>query len=99
MGHDSARYVDVGLEELGWARFRSSVVVSKLGFGIRSATGLPEIAYVATVQVEDTRQTPPRRRAFGISLRATHSDAVALDARVGAAVADVVRRVVEGTLR
>jgi uncharacterized protein YraI len=99
MGHDSARYVDVGLEELGWARFRSPVVLSKLGFGVRSATGLPEIVYVAAVQVDDTRTTPPTRRAFALALRATHSDPVALDARVGAEVAELVQRVVDGRLR
>ncbi|HBP20578.1 MAG TPA: hypothetical protein DEA08_22660, partial [Planctomycetes bacterium] len=54
LAHDPARYLDVALVQLGLAdRLRDVVILSKLGHGVRSATGLAEIAYVALLQAHD----------------------------------------------
>ncbi len=96
LGHDPARYVEVALDALGvTARVREVAIASKLGYGVRSATGLPEIAWVVAATLDDARTAPPVRRRFVLALRATGRDPVALDARVAAEVTEVLRRVLD----
>ncbi|MCW8137770.1 MAG: hypothetical protein KIT58_02585 [Planctomycetota bacterium] len=93
MGHDCARYVDVAIEALGaGARAREVAIASKVGFGVRSATGLTEIVYAAAVTLVDPATAPPRQRHMVFTLRGTHADPVVLDARMAEAVTELVRR-------
>jgi uncharacterized protein YraI len=90
LAHDPARYLDLALEQLGVAgRMREVVILSKLGHGIRSATGRAEIAYTALFQARDA--WTGKRLAFCFSLRVEHSDPVVCDARTAAAVTALVR--------
>jgi hypothetical protein len=94
MGRDSARYAEVGLESLGWGDQVQLAVASKLGFGVRSKTGLPELTWVAAIRLEDDRG--PVQAV--LALKGIHRDAVVLDARVAAEVAEILRRLLERSL-
>jgi hypothetical protein len=95
MAHDTARYVEVGLAQLGAeSALRAVAVASKLGFGVRSKTGLPELTWVAAIHLEDA--AGPVQAV--LALKAAHSDAVVLDARVAAEVAEILRRLLGRSL-
>jgi hypothetical protein len=97
LGHDSARYIDAALENLGLVdAVTSPVILSKLGYGAETAD--PEIdalTYAAFAQFSDQRSDPPRQRSFALALRIPTSpgDGVRHDARMAAEVTEIVRRV------
>lgn len=99
MGEDSARYLDVALQQLGLTdKIKDPVIATKLGFGISSASGLAELTYVGTLQFTDLRfpEQPVRRVCF--ALKGAASNAVALDARVAVEVTEIVRLLANGRL-
>ncbi len=99
MGHDPARYLDVAIDALGVAaRVRDVAIVSKLGMGVRSATGLTEIVYAGALTLVDMATTPPTQRHVAFTLRGAHRDAVVLDARMAEAVTELLRRVLDEDL-
>ena len=71
LGHDTARYIDAALENLGLVdAVTSPVILSKLGYGAETAD--PEIdalTYAAFAQFSDQRSDPPRQRSFALALR------------------------------
>ena len=97
LGHDTARYLDLALERLGLLeRVSEPVILSKMGFG--AETGDPEIdalCYVAFASFRDRRFSPPRQRCFALALRVPTRPGAALeaDARMGAEVCEIVRRI------
>ena len=85
MGYDSARYIDAAIERLGVAdRLQNVVVASKLGHGIRSATGLAETVYTGVLQFDDAQTGSHRSLVF--TLRGEKADSVELDARISSAL-------------
>ena len=97
MGYDSARYIDAAIERLDVAdRLENVVVASKLGHGIRSATGLAETVYTGVLQFDDAQTGSHRSLVF--TLRGEKADAVELDARIAAEVTELLRRVLAGAL-
>jgi hypothetical protein len=97
LGHDSARYIDAALENLGLVdAVASPVVISKLGYGAETAD--PEIdalTYAAFAQFNDLRSGQPRQRSFALALRIPTSPGAGVrhDARMAAEVTEIVRRV------
>ena len=97
LGHDSARYIDAALENLGLVdAVTSPVILSKLGYGAETAD--PEIdalTYAAFAQFSDQRSGQPRQRSFALALRipTAPSAGVRHDARMAAEVTEIVRRV------
>ena len=97
LGHDSARYIDAALENLGLMEaVASPVILSKLGYGAETAD--PEIdalTYAAFAQFSDQRSGQPRQRSFALALRipTAPGDGVRHDARMAAEVIEIVRRV------
>jgi hypothetical protein len=97
MAEDSARYVDVGMQQLGLASTAKNVAVAtKLGFGY--ADGKYEAVYSGVVQFDDARTSPPRQRSMSFTLRGVHADAVALDAHLAAETTELLRRLVTDQL-
>jgi hypothetical protein len=97
LGHDSARYIDAALENLGLVdAVTSPVILSKLGYGAETAD--PEIdalTYAAFAQFSDLRSGQPRQRSFALALRIPTSPGAGVrhDARMAAEVTEIVRRV------
>lgn len=97
LGHDSARYIDAALENLGLVdAVKSPVILSKLGYGAETAN--PEIdalTYAAFAQFVDQRSDPPRQRSFALALRIPTAPGAGVrhDARMAAEVTEIVRRV------
>lgn len=99
LGHDTARYIDVALEQLGLAEaVAEPVILSKLGYG--AETGDPcidALSYVAFASFRDLRSTLPRQRCFALALRLPTrpglDTALRHDARMAAEVTEIVRRV------
>ena len=97
LGHDSARYIDAALENLGLVdAVASPVIISKLGYGAETAD--PEIdalTYAAFAQFSDLRSGQPRQRSFALALRIPTSPGAGVrhDARMAAEVTEIVRRV------
>jgi peptidoglycan hydrolase-like protein with peptidoglycan-binding domain len=97
LGHDSARYIDAALENLGLVNaVASPVILSKLGYGAETAD--PEIdalTYAAFAQFSDLRSGQPRQRSFALALRIPTSPGAGVrhDARMAAEVTEIVRRV------
>jgi hypothetical protein len=97
LGHDSARYIDAALENLGLVdAVASPVIISKLGYGAETAD--PEIdalTYAAFAQFNDLRSGQPRQRSFALALRIPTSPGAGVrhDARMAAEVIEIVRRV------
>jgi hypothetical protein len=97
LGHDSARYIDAALENLGLVdAVASPVILSKLGYGAETAD--PEIdalTYAAFAQFSDQRSGQPRQRSFALALRIPTAPGAGVrhDARMAAEVTDIVRRV------
>jgi hypothetical protein len=97
LGHDSARYIDAALENLGLVdAVASPVILSKLGYGAETAD--PEIdalTYAAFAQFSDQRSGQPRQRSFALALRIPTAPGAGVrhDARMAAEVTEIVRRV------
>jgi peptidoglycan hydrolase-like protein with peptidoglycan-binding domain len=97
LGQDTARYVDIALDQLGLLpSLRAPVVLSKLGYGT-SAPNFPDapaLTYAAFAQFIDTRTTPHRQRSIALALRIpTRPGAGARhDARMATEVTEVLRR-------
>lgn len=97
LGHDSARYLDGALEQLGLLDAVSEpVILSKLGYG--AVTGDPAIdalTYAAFASFQDRRFHPARQRCFALALRVPtrQGDGLLADARMGTEVTEIVRRI------
>jgi hypothetical protein len=97
LGQDTARYLDIALDNLGLLpALRSPVVLSKLGYGT-SAPNFPDapaLTYAAFAQFIDTRSTPHRQRSFAMALRIpTQPGAGARhDARMTTEITEILRR-------
>ena len=97
LGHDTARYIDAALENLGLVdAVESPVILSKLGYGAETAD--PEIdalTYAAFAQFSDQRSSQPRQRSFALALRIPTAPGAGVrhDARMAAEVTEIVRRV------
>jgi hypothetical protein len=99
LGHDTARYIDVALEQLGLVEaVAEPVILSKLGYG--AVTGDPAIdalTYVAFASFRDTRFRPHRQRCFALALRIPTRPgleaALRHDARMAAEVTEILRRI------
>jgi S-layer homology domain len=103
MGHDTARYLDVAIDRLGLASMvRSTVVISKLGFGRSSIRDRTELAYTALLQFVDkrprTENQPAVLRTVAMTLIGAkdlndpNQEAIELDARMAAEVTEILRR-------
>ena len=95
MGRDRARYIDVAIETLGLENvITSPVIISKLGLGDSALT------YVAFTRFVDerlkTQAQPAKLRTLGMALRVqgTGLSYAERDARMAAAVTEIIRRVV-----
>lgn len=97
LGHDTARYLDVALERLGLLEAVSEpVILSKLGFGAETGdAGIDALTYAAFASFRDTRFRPHRQRCFALALRVPTRPGAGLeaDARMGAEVTELVRRI------
>jgi hypothetical protein len=97
LGHDSARYIDAALENLGLVEaVASPVILSKLGYGAETNDrSIDALTYAAFVQFSDRRSGPPRQRSFALALRIPTAPGAGVrhDARMAAEVTEIVRRV------
>jgi S-layer homology domain len=104
MGNDTARYLDVAIDRLGLAGVvRSTVVISKLGFGRSSVRDRTELIYTALLQLVDKRprsvNQPAVLRTVAMTLVSAkdlndaNREAIGLDARMAAEVTEILRRV------
>ena len=97
LGHDSARYIDAALENLGLVdAVTSPVILSKLGYGAETNDrSIDALTYAAFAQFSDQRSGQPRQRSFALALRipTAPGDGVRHDARMAAEVTEIVRRV------
>ena len=110
MGQDTARYVDVAIAALGLPYFISDpVVISKMGFGYSDQRKCSELTYTACIQFVDRLATLhdqplPKLRSVNMTLRATLNlknpdrEALEIDAKMAAAVAEILRRIVTEAL-
>jgi hypothetical protein len=100
LGHDTARYLDEALQQLGLqGAVAEPVILSKLGYGAETGdAGIDAFTYVAFASFRDTRTAPARQRCFGLALRVPTapglSTALRHDARLGCEVTEIVRRIV-----
>jgi S-layer homology domain len=103
IGNDSARYLDVAIDRLGLASvMRSTVIISKLGFGRSSVRNRTELIYTALLQFVDKRprseNQPAVLRTIAMTLMGAkglgnaNREAIELDARMAAEVTEIVRR-------
>lgn len=101
LGVDSARFTDVAMETLGLSSaITAPVVLSKMGFGYSQTRRTVEMVYTAYVELQLARAgEQPRWVSVAMSLRgalpSTASDprALELDARMAAAVTQILERV------
>jgi S-layer homology domain len=104
MGQDSARYLDVAIDRLGLAGVvRSTVVISKLGFGRSSVRDRTELVYTALLQFVDKRpravNQPAVLRTVAMTLigakdlNDANQEALDLDARMAAEVTEILRQI------
>jgi hypothetical protein len=97
LGHDSARYIDAALENLGLVdAVTSPVILSKLGYGAETNDrSIDALTYAAFAQFSDLRSGQPRQRSFALALRIPTAPGAGVrhDARMAAEVTEIVRRV------
>ncbi len=97
LGHDSARYIDAALENLGLVdAVASPVIISKLGYGAETADPkIDALTYAAFAQFSDLHSGQPRQRSFALALRIPTAPGAGVrhDARMAAEVTEIVRRV------
>ena len=106
MGQDTARYVDAAIAALGLQYFIGDpVVISKMGFGYSDQRKCSELTYTACIQFVDHLATShdhnvPKLRSVNMTLRAVldlknpDREALELDSRMAATVAEILRRIV-----
>jgi hypothetical protein len=106
MGQDTARYVDAAIVSLGLSYFIDNpVVISKMGFGYSDQRKQTELTYTACIQFVDRLATfhdmpLPKLRSVNMTLRAVLNlqdpvrEALEIDARMAATVAEILRRIV-----
>jgi hypothetical protein len=106
MGQDTARYVDAAIVALGLSYFIDNpVVISKMGFGYSDQRKQTELTYTAYIQFVDRLATShdlplPKMRSINMTLRAVLNlkdpvrEALEIDARMAATVAEILRRIV-----
>ncbi|PZV14529.1 MAG: hypothetical protein DCF20_12855 [Pseudanabaena sp.] len=106
MGQDTARYLDAAIVGLGLSYFIDNpVVISKMGFGYSDQRKQTELTYTACIQFVDrlakSHDLPlPKLRSVNMTLRAVLNlkdpvrEALEIDARMAATVADVLLRIV-----
>jgi peptidoglycan hydrolase-like protein with peptidoglycan-binding domain len=107
MGNDTARYLDVAIATLGLQSvIDRPVIISKMGFGYSDQRERTEAVYTALIQFVDklplTQQPPQpaKLRSLAMTLRAAVDlsspvqEAMEVDARMAAAVTEILRRVV-----
>jgi hypothetical protein len=106
MGQDTARYVDAAIIALGLSYFIDSpVVISKMGFGYSDQRKQTELTYTVCIQFVDRLATShdvalPKLRSVNMTLRAAINlqdpvrEALEIDARMAATVAEILRRIV-----
>jgi hypothetical protein len=106
MGQDTARYIDAAIMALGLSYFIDKpVVISKMGFGYSDQRKQTELTYTACIQFIDllakSHDLPlPKVRSVNMTLRAVLNlkdpvrEALEIDARMAATVADILRRIV-----
>lgn len=103
MGQDSARYLDMAIDRLGLASVvRSTVIISKLGFGRSSIRNRTELVYTALLQWVDKRPRQENRPAVirtiamtllnAKGLNDSNREAIELDARMATEVTEILRR-------
>jgi hypothetical protein len=103
MGNDTARYLDLAIDRLGLASvIRSTVIISKLGFGRSTPRDRTELVYTALLQFVDKRprtvNQPAILRTVAMTLIAAkdlndaNAEAIDLDARMAAEVTEIVRQ-------
>ncbi|NJR39980.1 MAG: S-layer homology domain-containing protein [Leptolyngbyaceae cyanobacterium CSU_1_4] len=103
MGQDTARYLDGAIARLGLASVvRSTVILSKLGFGRSSIRDRTELVYTALLQFVDQRprleNKPAVLRTVAMTLMGAkdlndaNQEALELDARMAAEVTEILRR-------
>jgi peptidoglycan hydrolase-like protein with peptidoglycan-binding domain len=96
LGHDSARYIDAALENLGLVdAVTSPVILSKLGYGAETADPkIDALTYAAFAQFSDQRSGQPRQRSFALALRIPTAPGAGVrhDARMAAEITEIVRR-------
>jgi peptidoglycan hydrolase-like protein with peptidoglycan-binding domain len=97
LGHDSARYIDAALENLGLVdAVASPVILSKLGYGAETnERSIDALTYAAFAQFSDLRSGQPRQRSFALALRIPTAPGAGVrhDARMAVEVTEIVRRV------
>lgn len=91
----------MSLQALGLKnRVQDGVVLSKWGFGLSDVRNQWESAYSAFVALTD--KDTQKSHLFALAPRGRHAPgpeaAVQLDSRVAASVAQIIQRVVEGSL-
>jgi hypothetical protein len=106
MAQDTARYVDAAIVALGLSYFIDNpVVISKMGFGYSDQRKQSELTYTACIQFVDRLATShdlplPKLRSVNMTLRAVLNlqdpvrEALEIDARMAATVAEILRRIV-----
>ena len=101
MGKDTARYLDMAIDKLALGSvIGSPVVISKMGYGRSMIRNRSELVYTALIRFVDKRTKPAKLRTMALSFRAAKAlddedtEAQQLDARMGAEVMEVLRRLV-----
>lgn len=101
MGKDTARYLDIAIDKLALGGVISSpVVISKMGYGRSMIRNRSELVYTALIRFIDKRNKPGKLRTMALSLRAAKAlededaEAQQLDARMGAEITEILRRLV-----
>lgn len=101
MGKDTARYLDIAIDKLALgSAIASPVIISKMGYGRSTIRDRSELVYTACIRFIDKRTKPAKLRTMALSFRAAKdlddedAEAQQLDARMGAEVTEVLRRLV-----
>ena len=101
MGKDTARYLDIAIDKLALgSAIGSPVIISKMGYGRSTIRDRSELVYTALIRFIDKRTKPAKLRTMALSFRAAKAlddedaEAQQLDARMGAEVTEVLRRLV-----
>ena len=101
MGKDIARHLDFAIDKLALgSAIASPVVISKMGFGRSTIRNRTEMIYTGLIRFIDKRNKPAKLRTMVLSLRAVKGlddedeEARQLDARMGAEVTELLRRLV-----
>lgn len=101
MGKDTARHLDFAIDKLALGSvIGSPVVISKMGFGMSTIRNRSEMLYTGLIRFIDKRTKPAKLRTMALTLRAAKAlgdedeEARQLDARMGAEITELLRRLV-----